>query len=228
MGCVKLHILDEQYKRTELKVCYSKNELTQNFCAENPYSVRVYAYCNNNPIMLIDPDGMEAKPYDKWNRLTTREKELAKTFPDMALKVNKNADKATKMTISIFGHNGRNDASDAFRHAYWQALNAKKIGSYMAKLFADAHESENTPDVENETQMDLHNNSVGNKIGMLNMSATEQELVELIQKAMSNGEMVVIDEKGNVVPLIIPKNDQQTNTPPPANNNNNNNKTDEK
>jgi hypothetical protein len=28
MGCIKLHILDEQYQRTELKVNYFNKELT--------------------------------------------------------------------------------------------------------------------------------------------------------------------------------------------------------
>jgi len=35
MGCVKLHILDEQYKRTELQVSYINKELTSNNSAEN-------------------------------------------------------------------------------------------------------------------------------------------------------------------------------------------------
>jgi RHS repeat-associated protein len=35
VGCVKLHILDKQYKRTELKVSYSRKELTSKSCAKN-------------------------------------------------------------------------------------------------------------------------------------------------------------------------------------------------
>ena len=58
-----------------------------------------YHYCAWNPIMFVDRDG---KQYDQWNRLTKREKELSKKFPDMAYKINKNAQKATEMTISIF------------------------------------------------------------------------------------------------------------------------------
>ena len=59
MGCVKLHILDEQYKRTELQVSYFNKELTSNFCAENARKVLLYAYCANNPVNNIDPDGRQ-------------------------------------------------------------------------------------------------------------------------------------------------------------------------
>ncbi len=53
MGCVKLHILDEQYYRTELKVSYSRKELTPNFCSEN--------LRNGMLIRYIDPDGREIR-----------------------------------------------------------------------------------------------------------------------------------------------------------------------
>ena len=49
MGCVKLHILDEQYKRTELKVSYINKKLTPNFCAVKPRRATL--------IRFIDPDG---------------------------------------------------------------------------------------------------------------------------------------------------------------------------
>jgi hypothetical protein len=53
MGCIKLHILDEQYKQTELKVSYGKKELTSNFCAVNRRSGML--------IRFIDPDGRETR-----------------------------------------------------------------------------------------------------------------------------------------------------------------------
>jgi hypothetical protein len=51
MGCIKLHILDEQYKSTELKVSYINEKLTPNFCAENLRSGML--------INRIDPTGMD-------------------------------------------------------------------------------------------------------------------------------------------------------------------------
>jgi hypothetical protein len=49
MGCIKLHILDEQYYRTELQVSYINKKLTSNFCTENLRSGML--------VNQIDPDG---------------------------------------------------------------------------------------------------------------------------------------------------------------------------
>ena len=59
MGCVKLHILDEQYKRTELKVSYFNKELTSNKSAVKEQRATLYAYCGNNPINRVDKNGKE-------------------------------------------------------------------------------------------------------------------------------------------------------------------------
>jgi hypothetical protein len=53
MGCVKLHILDEQYKRTELRISYFNRELTANNSAENPRRCTLIRY--------IDPDGRDPR-----------------------------------------------------------------------------------------------------------------------------------------------------------------------
>ncbi|MBB4045356.1 hypothetical protein [Bacteroides reticulotermitis] len=56
MGCVKLHILDQQYKNTELKVSYTNKELTSKNSVVN---LRRRTLVNR-----IDPDGRDWY-YDK-------------------------------------------------------------------------------------------------------------------------------------------------------------------
>lgn len=51
LGCVQLHILEQQYKRTELKVSYRNKELTLKNSAVNERS--------NTLILFVDPDGRE-------------------------------------------------------------------------------------------------------------------------------------------------------------------------
>ena len=58
MGCVKLHILDEQYKRTELKISYTNKELTFNNSVENERKGTL--------INMIDPDGRDPKKLKDW------------------------------------------------------------------------------------------------------------------------------------------------------------------
>ena len=63
-----------------------------------------------------------------------------------------------------------NDKADAFRHAYFNALNARdcgrnRDGQSYAKLFSDAHESEDPAILHLERTMDLYNNSIGIDVG---------------------------------------------------------------
>ena len=50
MGCVKLHLLDQQYKNTELKVSYINKKLTLNNSAVNERRAIL--------VNMIDPNGM--------------------------------------------------------------------------------------------------------------------------------------------------------------------------
>jgi RHS repeat-associated protein len=98
---------------------------------------------------------------------------------------------------------------DAFRHTYWNALNAADIGSTEAADFATLHElgetsgaiDPNSPYYDPiAVQMDLHNNYIGRRIADANPDATETELKnKVIDKTKEKNGMVRIkmDENGN-------------------------------
>jgi hypothetical protein len=69
MGCVKLHILDEQYKNTELKVSYFNKELTPNNSDVNTCRILLYAYCLNNPVRYVDPTGKDVWQLDEYGNV---------------------------------------------------------------------------------------------------------------------------------------------------------------
>lgn len=60
MGCVKLHILDQQYKNTELKVSYIDKKLTVKNSAVNQRKEILVRY--------IDPDGRDWYEYTDKDR----------------------------------------------------------------------------------------------------------------------------------------------------------------
>lgn len=135
-------------------------------------------YCSGHPEPNIDIDG--------YNNLNSNEKDLIKKYPLEAIKIAENKQKAEDMTINLFGYNGLNDCSDAFRHAYFQALNTISIGSLLTQDFSDAHESETPIHLIFEKQMDLHNNSIGISIGI---NCYKCNLAERIMESITNGEL---------------------------------------
>jgi hypothetical protein len=123
---------------------------------------------------------------DGYGNLNDAEKELVKTFPLQAIEIAKNRQRAVDMTIDLFGNNGRNDCSDAFRHAYFQAINTISVGSFVTKKFSDAHESDTPSNLILEKQMDLHNNSLGNYIGD---TCNGCDVSQKIMEALNTGDL---------------------------------------
>ncbi|WP_146007714.1 MULTISPECIES: hypothetical protein [unclassified Brachybacterium] len=91
------------------------------------------------------------------------------------------------------------DHADAFRHAYVNALSARDHGQAWATDYWTAHERIPGNDAAREA-MDLYNNEVGRRIAAENPGASDAELADLVEQAVANGEMVVIDSQGNLVP----------------------------
>ncbi|SHG23761.1 DUF6973 domain-containing protein [Streptoalloteichus hindustanus] len=89
--------------------------------------------------------------------------------------------------------------ADAFRHAYWNALMTQRYGEQWAREFATAHErnpsSHHTP-----VAMDLRNNEVGREIARAHPDASPEELANLVEQAVKDGRMVVIDSNGTLAP----------------------------
>lgn len=108
-----------------------KGEL-KNFIEENPNSTEeeqdahLINFINNagleRPKARIIGDYMPG-----YGSLNTKERELAKAHPLQAINVFDAATTATSKTIEVYGSNGFQDNSDAFRHCLWNALMKKSL-----------------------------------------------------------------------------------------------------
>ncbi|MDH7913984.1 hypothetical protein [Winogradskyella sp. SYSU M77433] len=163
-------------------------------------------------ISETDYPGMEDNfPYNWWNDetfvsdnidlnldgvnedLTDEEKWLIAAFPAQAFIINANRDPAEDETEVRFGINGINDKSDAFRHAFFNAMNSNDAGDKVARYFSTAHESEVPANWVLEKQMDLHNNDVGHIIGdNASFFVSDQDLSNAVYQAVLDGELVYL------------------------------------
>ncbi len=113
---------------------------------------------------------------------------LVAKYPTQSVKIFNNSSIASDAASSLYKAetlylgNG-----DAFRHAYWNALNVKSVGSDIAKAFADAHESE-TPEGNDKT-MDLRNNTVGRNIGRSYSNSSNNTIKNKVIEAVNAGRL---------------------------------------
>ena len=128
--------------------------------------------------------------YEKWEKLNPSEKMAVAAYPILASVVPEAANKAFAETKTRFGHQGHNDASDAFRHCYWSSLISRDAGVLAALSFTTAHE-DFPANPADEKDMDLHNNSVGIVIGIT--KASDKLLSDACFKALQDGRLKVIN-----------------------------------
>ena len=150
-----------------------------------------YQFAGNKPIVFIDRDGLEEARPD--------EKRAAWLRPLHAYTVKENAQKARDASANAGLPDPRDGQWDAFRHAYWNALNARDLGEQTSALFPTLHETgseANNPKSPNydpvSVKMDLYNNEVGRKIGAANPNVTDGELQIKVMEALNAGELKVI------------------------------------
>jgi hypothetical protein len=106
-------------------------------------------------------------------------------------------DEAFEVSANRFAGGAEDGHQDAFRHAYWSARLTQEFGANWAEQFTTAHEAlPGNPSVREA--MDLYNNEVGRRIAVENPRASAEELANLIEAAINNGEMLVVDARGNL------------------------------
>ena len=83
---------------------------------------------------------------------------------------------------------------DAYRHAYFAALNTHNMGHTNAKSLGDAHEcNPNTSNGEDKT-MDLHNNAWGYHYGSTISTITESQFYTSFMSAFSSDQIKILQK----------------------------------
>lgn len=138
----------------------------------------------------------------QFKKLTFAEKALVIIYPTQAFLINLNVQVAFDMSDSRMGvatSTGLNDKKDAFRHAFFQAINTRDIpgsllpvpltGSAIVTLFATAHESEVPQQLQLEKEMDLFNNSVGISYCWNCWTTSNSSIADAIIFKLQNGDL---------------------------------------
>ena len=159
-----------------------------------------------NEDWLDEPDNFNfdienlSQNYDRLNRA---EKALISLFPFQAYTIAKNKAHAEAISQATNLPNPLNGKQDAFRHAFFQAINTRDVppkfldgkvytASEIVSLFAMAHESE-VPDVLSlERDMDIFNNNKGIAAGATATNHSNQMVANTIMQLLVIGELKYI------------------------------------
>lgn len=115
---------------------------------------------------VVGPNGEGLKRYNvDWNKLSSSEKAFIREHPYIAFCFYRNAARARVLSEQYYPGTAVGSMQDAFRHAYWSALNAYDYGESLARRFGDAHEDVDNQK-EDEREMDLYNNNYGYAVGV--------------------------------------------------------------
>lgn len=119
---------------------------------------------------VVGPNGEGWEEYvkkygAKWEKLSFAEKEFVRNHPYVAICFYKNSQRAISLSQILYPGSQVRSRQDAFRHAYWSALNAYEQGESLARQFGNAHEEEDNQE-EFDRTMDLYNNNYGYEVGV--------------------------------------------------------------
>jgi len=127
------------------------------FIAGNPLTAsNMYAYCDGNPVMYVDPSGMNAVVRAAWKaafngNILPKEEALINAYPIQASMAIMFAGMAMiAALVNYGGGTGKNDDTkgNAFMHAHWSFMMTVFLGVDMAMKFSAAHENQD-PEIYN-------------------------------------------------------------------------------
>jgi len=227
LGCLKLHILEQQDKRTELKVSYRNKELT--------LKNTVLKERRETLIRFIDPDGRapvdalgggcddcpgpgryRASVNSRYIGFGLRHPIAANRIgfgvTPGATNISTNSTRFATRGEVLHGskrtQEDRGSENGAFRHGLWQAAITSEFGGSIAAQAGNAHEenafadlsirSFSNLDAADET-VDLLNNIIGRRIGRENEGADMLELANLVLDEFHNNGLYTAskDKDGN-------------------------------
>ena len=106
----------------------------------------------------------------------------------------------------LIGNDNNGGRLDAFKHSFWMARLTQGIGKRAALSLGKAHEKGNyrsykksdledglLPDMQS-TDMDLHNNDVGNRIGIKFKKASKMALIQKVLDSLHRGNLRILDK----------------------------------
>jgi len=142
-------------------------------------------FASSNPVNLIEFDGHDAvgklrDAFHRWrNAATDADVRWCRSNIPTCIRVAKAAVDAygymkARRDGGHFGRDRSEGRADAFRHCCWSGLMALRVGSKTAETVGNNHEDFSRPSLRerNSKSMDLHNNSIGRRIGDEAFTAT--------------------------------------------------------
>ena len=136
----------------------------------------------------------QKQPYDDWNRLTECEKNFFETYPAFLYQAKKDRSMAEIAAKRRFPNcTLYNDIGDAFRHAYFSALNARRMGYTNAKRLGNCHEDW-AGNPANEKDMDLNNNQWGYNYTSTHGIVQVDQFYTAFIEAFNNGKIKILKQ----------------------------------
>lgn len=184
------------------------NLALDNLMADPAYASFVNNHATTSPSNTVwweDDDWLDYKNFnlstmsqdDPYKRINAEEKRTLRYYPYEGYLISKNKPIAENKTKQIFGRSGLNDKSDAFRHAFFNAMNERDcgksllgLGPSIAKMFSDAHEADTDPSLILEKEMDIFNNTQGQTVPYIpNIARDNDTYANIINHMLSMGEL---------------------------------------